>query len=51
MQSLFQVVPNARRLEVPHVCPQRFMAIQMSHMFQRILQAHQSQEPFVLAYW
>lgn len=41
---MFEVVPDARRSEEPHVRAQRTVAVQMSHLQPRLQQAHQFEE-------
>lgn len=50
MQPLFEVIPDAGRSQVPHVRAQRFVAVQVPHLLERLLEAHQSQEPFILTH-
>lgn len=51
MQSLQQVVPDARRFKVPHVRSFRILAIQVSHLLKRLLQTHESKESPIFAHW
>lgn len=45
VRVVFQIIPDAWRLEIAHVRAQRLVAIQMSRLFARFQQTHQPQEP------
>lgn len=50
MQPLQQILPDSRRSTLAHVRALGFVAVQVSHLLARLLQAHQPEESPILAH-
>lgn len=50
MRPLFEIIPNTRRSQISHVRAQWLLAVQVSYMFKRILQAYEPEESFIFTH-